>query len=235
MAEKEPGEDRPSLEMPSFGFGRKRKRAAPSPEPTEETREVPVALEPEPVRPEPEPTQVLATVPPAPAAPPLFADETPAAPATGDDPAAEDDDPPAEAPRRTLPLPVLGGTAASVVSGLVAGVLVVGLTWASLGLCDVVRGTSSCGNPGIVLLLAILAVAVVAGGALLRALHVPDGTSISVLGMGLVSVVTLLFLVDLLFHWWMILVIPVVAMAAYALAHWVTTAFVEPVETNLHR
>jgi membrane protein implicated in regulation of membrane protease activity len=68
------------------------------------------------------------------------------------------------------------------------------------------------------------------GGALLKAFRVPDPGSTSFLAVGLLAVVALLFLVDVLFSWSMIIVIPVVAMATYALAHWVTTAFVEPAE-----
>ena len=40
--------------------------------------------------------------------------------------------------------------------------------------------------------------------------------------------VALLFLVDVLFEWWMIIAIPVVAMLTFALSHWVTTSVIEP-------
>lgn len=80
MAQKDSGDERPSLEMPSLGFGRKRKRATPEPAAEEPTQEVPPS--PAPARePEPDPvpqaisesapTQRLDPVPPAPAAPPL--------------------------------------------------------------------------------------------------------------------------------------------------------------------
>ena len=45
--------------------------------------------------------------------------------------------------------------------------------------------------------------------------------------VGLLCVVALLFLVDVLFNWWMIIIIPVVSMVCFALSHWVTTAFVD--------
>ncbi len=179
-------------------------------------------------------------------APPLFADEAPPPRDVGDRPfdhATEDsevedsadDEPVDRKRRREFALPAIGGLPAAILTGAVVGVLTVGLTWASLRLCEVVQGTSSCGNPGFFLLLAIMIAMVLAGGALLRAFGVPDPGSTSFLGMGLVAVIVLLFLVELLFAWWMILVIPAAAMAAYALAHWVTTAFVEPVENNMHR
>ncbi len=125
--------------------------------------------------------------------------------------------------------------AASILTGLLVGLLTVGLTWASLRLCEVVQGTSSCGNPGFFLLLAIMVAMVLVGRLLLHAFGVADPGSTSFLGMGIVAVVALLFLVDQLFLWWMVLAIPAVAMASYALAHWVTTSLVEPFESNLHR
>jgi len=68
------------------------------------------------------------------------------------------------------------------------------------------------------------------GGTLLKAFRVTDPGSTSFLAVGLMAVVVLMFLVDVLFSWTMIIVIPIVAMATYALAHWVTTAFIEPAE-----
>ncbi len=45
----------------------------------------------------------------------------------------------------------------------------------------------------------------------------------------------LLLLADLLFEWWMALTIPAVSICAFALSHWVTTAFVEPSGSEMHR
>lgn len=273
MADKEPGDERPSLEMPSLGFGRKRKKAAaeepaqavtppPEPEPEPAPGPEPVVAAPEPVEepapvaqsepvlepapvPEPAPapapqaatTQRLDPVPAAAAAPPLFVDEAPP-PVPADEPDATPDDKPAPARRklrREFTLPAIGGMAAALVTGALVGLLTVGATWASLGLCELLRGTPSCGNPGFFLLLAIMVAMVLIGGAVLKAFGVSDPGSTSFLGMGLVAVITLLFLTELLFQWWMVLVIPIVAMAAYALSHWVTTAFVEPVGSHHHR
>jgi hypothetical protein len=108
------------------------------------------------------------------------------------------------------------------------GVISVGLTWASLRLCEVVRGTTSCGGPGYLLLLLILVAMVLLGTALLRALGVPEPGSTSLLAVGLLAVLTLLLLVGVLFHWWMILVLPACSALTFAAAHWVTTTFVEP-------
>jgi hypothetical protein len=121
------------------------------------------------------------------------------------------------------------------VTGLLVGVITVGLVWASQRLCEVLRGTSSCGNAGFLLLLAVLVVAGLLGGALLRAFAVEDGGSTSFLAMGLVAVVLMLVLSDQLFAWWMVLVVPAVAMLAYVVAQRVTTAMVEPGGPEMHR
>ncbi len=56
---------------------------------------------------------------------------------------------------------------------------------------------------------------------------VPDPGSTSFLAVGLLTVVALLFLVDLLFNWWMIIVIPCVTLLTFALSRWVTTSFAD--------
>lgn len=127
-------------------------------------------------------------------------------------------------------LPSVGGMAASIITGVLVGVLTVGLTGAGFALCEVVRGTSSCGNPGFVLLLAIMVAMVLLGTVLLRAWGVSDPGSTSFLAVGLLAVLALLFLVDVLFAWWMIIAIPVLTAATYALAYWVTTAVSEPAD-----
>jgi hypothetical protein len=94
--------------------------------------------------------------------------------------------------------------------------------------CEAVQGTSSCGGAGYPLILAILVVAVLVGGTLLRWSGVPDPGSTSFLAVGLLAVIALLFLVEQLDSIWMVGVIPVIAMATYAASHWVTTAVIEP-------
>ena len=75
--------------------------------------------------------------------------------------------------------------AAAVLTGLVVGLGIVGLTWASLRSCEGVQGTSSCGDAGYPLLGLILVAMVVVGALLLRLLRVPDPGSTSFLGVGL--------------------------------------------------
>ena len=252
MADEERRTDGPSLELPSLSFGRKRRkkdaRAAPEPP-------APPAPEPEPA-PSRTPKRPPAPELPEPTPPPLFADEVVAPTAEPEPEAAVP--PPAPAPAPVAPvapmtpaastptrsaqkrpqkkprrrpgftLPALGGTLAAVVTGILVGVITVGVTWASLRVCEVVRGTSSCGGPGLFLLVAILLAAVLVGAALLKAAAVPQPGSTSFLAVGLLSVVALLFLVGSIFEWWMVVVVPLVSVATFLLSHWVTTTYIEP-------
>lgn len=246
MADKETGDDGPSLELPSFGFGRrnKRRKGAPAedPEPGPDATVTPepvpqpvVEADAEPVPdPEPESQPESAPVPPSgPEAEPEPEPEPRPEPATttvaepfGTPPALEGEEATDEPKRRRPRLPAVGGMTAAMVTGLLIGVLTVGATWSALRLCELVQGTSSCGDPGFFLLLAIMIVMVLLGRRLLAAMGVEEAGSTSLLGVGLLAVISLLFLVELLFNWWMVLVVPVVGVVAFALSHWVTTTFV---------
>src|SRR5688500_1887790 len=78
------------------------------------------------------------------AAPPL---EPLPEPAT--EPEPEDDDLKAQ---RGFALPALPALQAALAVGALIGLLAVLLTFASLKLCELVRGTDSCGGPGLLLL-----------------------------------------------------------------------------------
>jgi hypothetical protein len=199
--------DGPSLELPSFGFRRKKKPAPPARP----------SMAPEPAAVEAE-TRV-----------PLVVEEPPAA----DDTVASAE--PARRGRRRPVLPRLGAVPAALATGLVAGLLTVGLVWGSQGACELVRGTSSCGNAGFLLLLAVFVAVGWTGGALLRAFGVGEGGSTSFLAMGLVAVVLLLVLGEFLFAWWMVIAVPAVATVAYVVSHRVSTAMVEPGGREMHR
>ena len=224
----------PSLEPPSF-FRRKKKDAPPAPEPA--AAEQPA----EPV--DDSPTTILDEAPVAPgpkpsSPPPLFADEAPtetlATQAPLQTPVPEPEAPatPPKPPKPPREGPIVPGRVAAAIAGLLVGALIVGLTTASFELCSRIQGTNSCGGPGIFLLLAILVLAVVLGTVVLRLCQVPEPGSTSFLAVGLTSVVALLFLIDQLFEWWMIIVIPLVSVASFLLSHWVTTTFVEPAKTD---
>jgi hypothetical protein len=121
---------------------------------------------------------------------------------------------------------------AAAITGVLVGLSGAGLTYASLRGCEAVRGTSSCGGPGLLLLVAILVLMVLLGGLLLTLLKVSDPRSTSFLAVGVTAVVVLVTLMEELFSPWMFLVVPVISAASFALAHWVTTRFVEPAESG---
>ncbi|MQW78161.1 hypothetical protein GHK92_20030 [Nocardioides sp. dk4132] len=117
---------------------------------------------------------------------------------------------------------------AAILSGLVVGLGAVSLTAGGMQACESVRGTSACGRgPGFALLLAITAVLVVLGGAVLRALRHPGPLGTSLLGVGLLAVVVLV-LADHVFETWMVAAVPALAAAAYALSHAVVSDANEP-------
>ncbi|WP_248579950.1 hypothetical protein [Nocardioides sp. InS609-2] len=239
MPDKDP--DGPSLELPSFGFGRKGKKKDTEPEAVRPE----VTADPEPAvetAAEPEPEAATIPVPalgqPAPPAAPERV--TQALDPIATPPAASTPAPPPRAPRaprapdaaestppepeRTTPLLGLGALPASLLTGVVVGLLTALLAYASQRLCEVVRSTSSCGGAGVLLLLAILVGMTLLGAALLRAFVVPEAGSTSVLAMGLLAVLVLLFLIDAAFSPAMFVVIPVLAAGCYAAAHLVTMA-----------
>ncbi|WP_183096012.1 hypothetical protein, partial [Nocardioides stalactiti] len=122
---------------------------------------------------------------------------------------------------------------AAAVTGGVVGIAMVVLTWLSLQGCEAVRGTASCGGgPGFVLLVATFVVCILLGSTLLKTFLIPDPGSSSFLAVGLVAVVALLFLIDALDHWSMLIVIPVISIAGYLASVWVTKTFVETAETS---
>jgi hypothetical protein len=122
------------------------------------------------------------------------------------------------------------GPLAASVTGVVVGLFVVGLTTASLRLCTWMRGTSSCGKAGILLLLAITVLATLLGALLLRTSGVDASGSTSFLGVGLLVVLILVALLPVLDEWWVVIVVPLVAMLTYLASWWVTTTYAEPGE-----
>ena len=129
--------------------------------------------------------------------------------------------PPAASGPRVSPL------LAAVITGALVGLVTVGLVWLALRGCSGLRGTASCGDPGILVLLAIFVAMVFGGRAVLAALRVPDAGSTALLGMALLAVVALLF-VDDLDSALGAAVLAVVGALAFALSQWVTSTFTEP-------
>lgn len=155
----------------------------------------------------------------------------PASEAVVDTTASEPDASPGPGPtaraRRPLPRPSLAGLPAAAVTGVVVGALGVLLVWLAGVGCEAVRGTSSCGGgPGLLVLVVVLGVLAWTGSLLLRVLAVPDAGSTSVLAVGILAVLVMVFLLGSLEQWWTAVAVPVAAVAAYCSAWWVTTAVV---------
>jgi len=116
--------------------------------------------------------------------------------------------------------PKLPAPWAAAVVGLLVAVLTQVLVLGGGAACEVVRGTSSCGSAGGFMLLAIGALAILAGTRLLRTLAVPEPVVTSVLGVALMAIVVLAVLIDVIFSVWMWVVLPVLAAAVYAFSAW---------------
>jgi hypothetical protein len=125
--------------------------------------------------------------------------------------------------RRIPPLP------AAVLTGALVGLLTAGLVWLSLRGCSGLRGTSSCGDTGFLVLVAIFVVLIFAGRFALTVLRVADAGSTSFLGLALLAVLALVF-VDDLGSVVGAVVLALVGAATFGLAQWVTATFTEPGE-----
>jgi hypothetical protein len=117
---------------------------------------------------------------------------------------------------------------AAVVTGAVVGLVMVGLSAGSLHACTDLRGTPSCGKPGILVLLAITAVAIMLGSVLLRLTGVTAHGSTSFLGVGLLVVLILLALLPMLDEWWVAIAVPALSAVTFAAAWWLTTTYADP-------
>jgi hypothetical protein len=209
-------EDGPSLEMPSFSLRRKKKQA-PDEDVTPEASPEP-APEPTP-EPMPDPEPVAAPEP-------VMAAEPEAVEPTATLPAADTEVVQAEPKRRReLPRPSISGLPAAALTGVVVGGLAVLLAWLAGVGCSAVRGTSSCGGAaGLPLLLVGLGLLAYAGTVLLRIFGAREAGSTSLLAVGILTVLVLVFLLGSTDEWWMVIAIPVTAVIAYCASWWVTTA-----------
>ncbi|WP_210439514.1 hypothetical protein [Nocardioides xinjiangensis] len=202
-------DDGPSLEMPSLSLRRRsRAREGRPPAPTGGASAAgPAAGPPQPSLP-PQPSE-----PSQPSLP-----RRPSEPSEPSRPSAR------RGPRegRTIRL---GGLPAAAVTGVLVGGLAVLLGWLAAAGCSAARGTSSCGGAaGLPILLATLVALAWAGTLLLRACGVADAGSTSLLAVGVLAVLVMVFLLGSLDEWWGVLAVPVASLVAYAGSWWVTTA-----------
>ena len=142
-----------------------------------------------------------------------------------------DDRPPLEMPsfslrrrRKVADVPVRGLPAVPL-TGIVVGGLAVLLAWLAGVGCEAVRGTSACGGgPGLLILLVVLVVLTWTGSLLLRVLGVPHAGSTSLLAVGILAVLVLVFLLGSLDEGWALVAVPVASAISYAASWWVTGA-----------
>ena len=124
-------------------------------------------------------------------------------------------------------LPSLSGQVAAGVTGAVVGFAGVILTVGALRGCEAVRNTATCGAAGFPLLIAVLLLMVVIGRILLGAWKVPDPSGTAFLAVGLVAMLSMLFFMNILLQWYMVIVLPLVSVIAHMASHFVTTAYVD--------
>ena len=231
MAEKDP-ENGPSLELPSM-FGRRRRRAgedgatktAPPLERIGSNEAATTARIKDQDR--PDATAVIPVVAHSPAATPAPVPEptpplrraTPPEPSGGRRRAAT------SGPK----VPELAASTAVLVVGALIGLLGCVLTFLGLKGCELATGTDSCGGPGLLVLVVILVVMVLAGAVALRTLGVTEPGNVSFLGVGITTVVVLLFFIEQLYEPWMFAVVPMVTAVSYALARWITTRYADDI------
>lgn len=170
-------------------------------------------------------------------APPAASEPSPVEPTPEPEPVQPEPSPqrtPRAKKRRTprpFTLPALPGTAAAAITGALVGLVLVALTYLALQGCDAVRGTSSCGAAGFVGLLVIVGVATWLAALILHAWRVAEPGTTAIMAVGLLVVVVLLFLIEAIYEWWMVLAIPLVGALTFALAEWVGSTFAREPES----
>ncbi|MBS43658.1 MAG: hypothetical protein CMH83_10970 [Nocardioides sp.] len=120
-----------------------------------------------------------------------------------------------------------GGLVAAGVTGLLVGLLLVAVAGGGFGACRAASGGQCGSGTSTGLLVVTFLLAVVAGRVLLEALGVGDPVATSFLAVASTTIVLLLFLVDALGSWTMLVVVPVVTIACFAASWWLTTSFTE--------
>lgn len=233
------------LAAPSFGFKKKRggtKPANAKPEKTQPQKTQPktqppkarvekASVEAAPVETaSAEKTQVLEkTAPPvvAPEPPAERAAEKAAAKPAKKQKAQKPPKPAKEPIQRRINLGTPSGLSAAVMIGAIVGAFMALAVWFSGTVSQWTRGTSSLGDKGAIILIAVFALAIIVGGYLLRLAGARSPFTISFLGSALVAVLSMLFLTDVFAHAWGVIIVVILAAAAYALSYWVTTNYID--------
>ncbi len=123
-------------------------------------------------------------------------------------------------------------TLTAAITGLVCGLIAVGLVWAGERGCDAVRGRPSCGGYGLLMLIGILALCFVVGSVLLRVFGVEEPGVTTFFGIALPMIAILTLLLDYVFSAWMVVVLPALGAACFALSVVLTRALENSGETT---
>jgi hypothetical protein len=217
-------------------------------EPAARERVVETPVAPEPVVEEPTVQTPVVEPPPQPAAPaatPTPVPQPTPQPTPVVEPArtqreAQDDEDEVPAPaaatsrkdHRKRSAPELAASTAAFLVGAVIGLMGCVLTVVGLQGCEWITGTGSCGGPGLLVLVVILVAMILVGTVALRRLNVPEAGNVSFLGVGIMTAIALMFLIDYLYDLWMFLVIPVLTAVSYAVARWITTMYAEDLDND---
>ena len=124
---------------------------------------------------------------------------------------------------RDLRLPLLSPLRAAAITGLIVGLLAVGLGWLSYELFSATRGTSAGGGWGALVLVVVAFVTFAVGELLLGGFGVEHGRFISSMSVMLVLVFVLTFFLELaagLFAW---ILFPVLGVVAFMASCWLMT------------
>ncbi|MFI5624643.1 hypothetical protein ACIA03_14360 [Nocardioides sp. NPDC051685] len=208
------------LAAPSFGFKKKRGGTEPaSTKPEKASAEMTQVLE-------KTTPPVIAPEPPAPKqkAPKQKAEKQKAEKPTKSAKAPKQ---PKDPSQRRINIGTPSGLSAAVMIGAIVGAFMALAVWFSGTVSQWTRGTSSLGDMGAIVLIAVFVLAVLVGGYLLRLASARSPFTISFLGSALVAVLSMLFLTDVFAQAWGVIVAVILTAAAYALAYWVTTNYID--------
>ncbi len=134
--------------------------------------------------------------------------------------------------RRKRSAPQMAASTAAILVGAAVGLMGCVLTFLGLRGCELVTGTGSCGGPGLLVLVVILVLMILAGAAALRALGVAEAGNVSFLGVGIMTAIALLFLINFLYNPWMFAVVPVLTAVSFAVARWISTLYAEDLDND---
>lgn len=108
---------------------------------------------------------------------------------------------------------------AATLIGLTVGAVLTGLVYAGMQAFQAIYNTPAGDGVGAVTLVVVLLVSMLAGRYLLRWRGLPDPNATTLLAVMLMVIVTLAFLLPIVFSPWMLLITPALGAASYVASH----------------